>query len=107
MNRSLCALVVVAAAGWGVSALPGADAARAQETGRSSAPDFDLSYSLESRAAIGAHHLCAGLWVVGQEHKRPPEQILAEDIAPFKGFSWDKSFAFKVDEAQKTVTVSG
>ena len=26
----------------------------------------DSSYSLESRAAIGAHHLCSGLWVVGR-----------------------------------------
>jgi len=44
---------------------------------RSSAPDFDAAYSLESRAAIGAHHLCSGLWVVGREHRRTPEEIVS------------------------------
>ena len=67
----------------------------------------DAAYSLESRAAIGAHHLCAGLWVVGRVTKRTPEQILAQDIAPFRDFSWDKSFAYTVDDAKRTVTVRG
>ena len=29
----------------------------------------DQAYSLESRAAIGAHHICSGLWVVGRVTK--------------------------------------
>jgi CubicO group peptidase (beta-lactamase class C family) len=70
------------------------------------APD-PTSYSLESRAAIGAHHLCSGLWVVGQGFKRPAAQILAEDIAPFKDFSWDQRFTYQVDDAKRRVTVSG
>src|SRR5689334_25389641 len=73
----------------------------------SSPSGFDPAYSLESRAAIGAHHLCSGLWVVGQVHKRTAEQILAEDIAPFKDFSWDKRFEYRVDAGDHTVTVSG
>jgi CubicO group peptidase (beta-lactamase class C family) len=71
-----------------------------------SAPD-DVSYSLESRAAIGAHHLCSGLWVVGSVYRRSAEDVLAQDIAPFKDFSWDKSFTYKVDTERRTVTVSG
>jgi hypothetical protein len=35
------------------------------------------SYSLESRAAIGAHHLCSGLWVVGRVTPRSAKDILA------------------------------
>jgi hypothetical protein len=65
------------------------------------------SYSLESRAAIGAHHLCSGLWVVGRVTPRSAKDILAQDIAPFKDFSWDSRFTFRVDAARHAVTVSG
>jgi hypothetical protein len=37
----------------------------------------DATYGLESRAAIGAHHLCSGLWVVGRVTKRTADEILA------------------------------
>ena len=37
----------------------------------------DADYSRESRAAIGAHHLCSGLWVVGRGYKRTPDEVLA------------------------------
>ncbi|HEV3062624.1 MAG TPA: serine hydrolase [Vicinamibacterales bacterium] len=73
----------------------------------SNAASDDPAYGLESRAAIGAHHLCSGLWVVGRGHKRTPEEILAQDIAPFKDFSWDSHFTFKVDPERHIVTVSG
>ncbi len=66
----------------------------------------DPNYSLESRAAIGAHHLCSGLWVVGSVYKRTPEEIVAQDIAPFKDFSWEKAFTFQVNAAEHTVTVT-
>ena len=66
----------------------------------------DADYSLESRAAIGAHHLCSGLWVVGRVYRRSPEEVLAQDIAPFKAFSWEKSFTYRVDQARRSVTVS-
>ena len=62
----------------------------------------DATYSLESRAAIGAHHLCSGLWVVGRVTKRTADEILAQDIAPFRDFSWDKRFTYSVDDADKT-----
>ena len=55
-------------------------------------------YGLESRAAIGAHHICSGLWVVGRVTKRTADEIVAQDIAPFRDFSWDKSFTFTVNE---------
>jgi len=67
----------------------------------------DTEYNLESRAAIGAHHICSGLWVVGRVTKRTADQIIAEDIAPFRDFSWDQRFAYTVDEARRTVTVRG
>ena len=67
----------------------------------------DEAYSLESRAAIGAHHLCSGLWVVGSVTKRTPVQVLGQDIAPFRDFSWDDRFTFHVSETDKRSTVSG
>ena len=68
-------------------------------------PD-DPAYSLESRTAIGAHHICSGLWVVGSVYKRTAEEIVAQDIAPFKDFSWDRSFQYRIDNQSHTVTVS-
>jgi CubicO group peptidase (beta-lactamase class C family) len=73
--------------------------------GEASAQTSD--YGLESRAAIGAHHICSGLWVVGRVTKRTAEEILAQDIAPFRDFSWDKSFTYSVDNERRTVTVRG
>jgi CubicO group peptidase (beta-lactamase class C family) len=67
----------------------------------------DNSYSFESRAAIGAHHLCSGLWVVGRVTKRTAAEVLAQDIAPFADFSWEKFFNYDVDEGKRTVTVRG
>ncbi len=67
----------------------------------------DATYGLESRAAIGAHHLCSGLWVVGRVTKRTADEILAQDIAPFKDFSWDPRFTYSVDANRHVVTVSG
>jgi CubicO group peptidase (beta-lactamase class C family) len=63
------------------------------------------AYGLESRTAIGAHHLCSGLWVVGRVTTRSAEEIVAQDIAPFRDFSWDQSFTYAVDDAARTVTV--
>jgi len=71
------------------------------------AQGFDQNYSLESRAAIGAHHLRSGLWVVGRVTKRSAEEILAQDIAPFRDFSWDNTFKYDVDPDRRTVTVRG
>src|SRR5215510_15604734 len=67
----------------------------------------DADYSRESRAAIGAHHLCSGLWVVGCGYKRAPEEVLAQDIVPFQAFGWEESFKYAIDEKRRRVTVSG
>ncbi|MGH9141116.1 MAG: serine hydrolase domain-containing protein [Vicinamibacterales bacterium] len=78
----------------------------AQERAAQNTALDDSGYSLESRAAIGAHHICSGLWVVGAVYQRTPEEIVAQDIAPFKDFSWDPRFTFTVNREQHTVTVS-
>jgi len=78
---------------------------RAQQ--RSQPRPVDAAYSLESRAALGAHHLCSGLWVVGRDNSRTAEQIVMQDIAPFKDFSWDNAFTYDVDSTHHTVTVKG
>ncbi len=66
---------------------------------------FDVAYSQESRAAIGAHNLCSGLWVVGRVYKRSPAEIVAQDIAPFAMFGWEPGFTYAVDSVKRTVTV--
>jgi len=67
----------------------------------------ESDYGLESRAAIGAHHICSGLWIVGRVTKRTADQIIAQDIAPFRDFSWDTRFTYSVDNARQSVTVRG
>src|SRR6185503_20624146 len=96
--KSASGLIVVALGliAWGTRA----------SQGRAAEPD-EAGYSLESRAAIGAHHICSGLWVVGSVYKRTPEEIVAQDIAPFKDFSWDPRFTYKVDAGRRSVSVSG
>ncbi|MCI0390456.1 MAG: beta-lactamase family protein [Acidobacteria bacterium] len=85
MLTALCAL-----------AMPGPSSLRQNE-----------DYGRESRAAIGAHHLCSGLWVVGRVYKRTPQEVLAQDIAPFQAFGWEESFKYEVDSKHRRVTVSG
>jgi hypothetical protein len=80
---------------------------RTQNAAAPKAEADDPAYGLESRAAIGAHHLCSGLWVVGRVYKRTPEEILAQDIAPFREFSWDTRFTYQVDAQRRRVSVSG
>jgi len=67
----------------------------------------DADYSRESRAALGAHHLCSGLWVVGRVYKRIPQEVLAQDITPFRAFGWEENFKYEVDEKRFRVSVSG
>jgi CubicO group peptidase (beta-lactamase class C family) len=67
-----------------------------------------LSDSLATWYALGldAHLLCAGLWVVGRDHQRSPETVVAEDITRFTAFRWGKDFRFEIDEATRTATVT-
>ena len=66
----------------------------------------DVKESREFRAAMAAHHICSGLWVVGRSHKRTPEEVVAQDIAPFKVFGWEPDFEYKVDQQRRMVTVT-
>ena len=67
----------------------------------------NADYSRESRAAMGAHHLCSGLWVVGRVYQRTPEEVLAQDIAPFAAFSWEESFKYNVDAKRRREMLHG
>ncbi|WP_197440602.1 serine hydrolase domain-containing protein [Polystyrenella longa] len=62
--------------------------------------------NLEFRAAICAHHLCSGLWVVGRDYQRTPEEVIEQDIAPFPNFGWSPDFEYQVDESRHLVTVT-
>lgn len=62
--------------------------------------------NLEFRAAISAHHLSSGLWVVGRSYQRTPEEVIAQDIAPFTFFGWESVFKYQVDEKRRLVTVT-
>jgi CubicO group peptidase (beta-lactamase class C family) len=60
----------------------------------------------EHAAAWGAHHLCAGLYVVGRDYQRDPETVVAQDIARFPAFRWEGSFEYDVDAENQSVTVT-
>ncbi len=66
----------------------------------------DGSRALEFAAAMSAHHLCAGLWVVGRDYQRSADQIIAEDMAPFPNLGWQDSFEYQVNQDRRTTTVS-
>jgi CubicO group peptidase (beta-lactamase class C family) len=58
-------------------------------------------------AAMGAHHLCSGVFVVGRDYRRSPEQVLKEDVSRFPVFRWQDDFEYNVDEEKRTATVWG
>lgn len=87
-----------------LSALPGG--LRAAEKEKSATTEQEKIENLEFRAAIAAHHICSGLWVVGRETERTAEEVVAQDLAPFTFFGWDPEFAYEVDEERKMVTVT-
>lgn len=61
--------------------------------------------SREHSAAMGAHHLCSGVFVVGRDYQRSPEQVLADDIARFPAFNWQGDFEYEVDMHARTASV--
>ena len=67
----------------------------------------DLQTARAHAAALGAHHLCSGLWVVGRDYPRDADRVLAEDIAPFPAFAWQDDFRYDVNVERRTVTVRG
>lgn len=71
-------------------------------------PAADPETSLRQHAAaMAAHHLCSGVFVVGRDYRRTPEQVLREDIAAFPVFQWQDDFVYEVDEEAGTATVRG
>ena len=81
----------------------GAESGHAQAT----AQRLTLSDSLATWYALGinAHHLCAGLWVVGRDQQRTADRIVADDIARFPPFRWEDDFAYSIDTVSHTATV--
>ena len=59
----------------------------------------------EHTAAMAAHHLCSGTFVVGRDYQRDPAQVLEEDVRPFPDFNWQDDFEYEVDEGAKTASV--
>ena len=84
---------------------PGGLLAAEASPGHKSA-DQDTKESREFRAAMAAHHICSGLWVVGRSYKRTPEEVVAQDIAPFEVFGWEPDFEYRVDHERRMVTVT-
>ena len=58
-------------------------------------------------AAMAAHHLCSGVFVVGRVHRRSPEEVFAMDVARFPDFNWQEDFEYEVDMADRSATVRG
>lgn len=58
-----------------------------------------------SAMAWGAHHLCAGVFVVGRDLQRAPDVVLANDIRPFPWFRWEDGFSYEVDWERRRVSV--
>ena len=52
-----------------------------------------------------AHHICAGLFVVGRHYERSVEEVVAQDLEPFG----DRPYGFEhaVDYDTRTASVSG
>lgn len=58
-----------------------------------------------SAMAWGAHDLCAGLFVVGRDLERPPDVVLARDVARFDHTRWEDTFQYDVDWDRERVVV--
>ena len=52
-----------------------------------------------------AHHLCAGVFVVGRDYERTVEEVVAQDLEPFDELRDD--FRYGVDFETRTASVSG
>ena len=85
----------------------------AEERGRSES-DAPVPAELEDEAHIrghvagmSAHHLCAGVFVVGRDYERSLEEVVAQDIRPFDRFAWQEGFRYAVDFETRTASISG
>ena len=58
-------------------------------------------------AAMAAHHLCSGMFVVGRDYQRTPQRVFEEDIEQFpKYFAWQDDMKWNVDLDAKTASVT-
>lgn len=83
-----------------------AQEATAKATVKATSAEEKKRENLEFCAAICAHHISSGLWVVGRDYQRTAEEVIAQDIAPFTYFGWQPDFKYHVDEERKIVTVT-
>ena len=58
-------------------------------------------------AGMAAHHICAGIFVVGRDYQRPVEEVVAQDIRRFDHFKWQDDFEYVVNFETSTASVSG
>ncbi len=65
----------------------------------------DADHIAGHKAGMAAHHLCAGMFVVGRDYRRIPEDVLDEDVRPFPFFEWDYDYRYAVDVENETATV--
>lgn len=68
-------------------------------------PEYDQRQTYA--AAIGAHAICGGYFVVGRDYQRPLAEVIERDVAPFAAFEWNSDFEVALDEEAGTVTVTG
>jgi CubicO group peptidase (beta-lactamase class C family) len=87
-----------------LTVLPGAVRPQPASTGMRLSPGDSLAtwYAL----GLNAHHLCAGLWVVGRDYRRTPQAVVAEDITRFPGFRWESDFTYAVDSTARVATIT-
>ena len=65
-----------------------------------------LSIPPNQQLAMASHHLCSGLYVVGRDLIRSPEEVVNQDISRFDIFDWRDDFYYTVNQKGKTATVS-
>lgn len=58
-------------------------------------------------AAMAAHHLCSGMFVVGRDYQRTPQEVFEADIERFPHFAWQDDMEWAVDEERRAASVWG
>ena len=58
-------------------------------------------------AGMAAHHICAGVFVVGRDYERSADEVVAQDIRRFPLFKWQDDFEYGVNFETRTASVSG
>ena len=76
------------------------------QSGQVDPPTATTPEERDHALAWNAHHLCAGLFVVGRDLTRTPDRVIAQDIARFDHFRWDPGTRHTVDwEASRVMLV--